>query len=435
MIWMGIALRCLLLLYNFVMFRYVLGYVLRDKVCRLPAALAAAAAVLLPVCFPDSEWAIFFMWLDSYVILLILLKKIRIGTILIYESVRTSINSFFMGMITAVLQFDRASMADWYYATFICNAFILLFFILLAIFLRRKREKIHVTLLNIPFGAYLIFTIILIVPTFSYYSTAEEDILKVEGILTIVDGLTGMILTLLIVLGVWLYFQRKELRTQIELNERCMEEQTGQYRLLYEKQQELRRFRHDSSAHLTAIAALAEATGDQRVLAYVSDLLKQQSERKHLATGSLIGDAVVNAYYGKGLQEGIEIELMGQFAENFTVSDTDLCVVLTNVIANAYEAASQSKQNRKIWISFTHYRGSQFIYVQNPASKKPVIEAGIIKPGQTNKADKENHGLGIHNILEAVQRIGGQIQWKTDEQAGQILVITEMEFPLHPDNV
>ena len=84
-----------------------------------------------------------------------------------------------MGMITAVLRFNREVMIDWYRATLICNALILLFFILLAILLRKKREKIHTALLNIPFWTYLIFTVILTIPTFSYYSTAEEDALKV----------------------------------------------------------------------------------------------------------------------------------------------------------------------------------------------------------------------------------------------------------------
>lgn len=53
MIWMGIALRCLLLLFNFVMFRYVLGYEIREKACWPLVALTAAAAVLLPVIFPN----------------------------------------------------------------------------------------------------------------------------------------------------------------------------------------------------------------------------------------------------------------------------------------------------------------------------------------------------------------------------------------------
>ena len=59
MIWMGIALRCLLLLFNFVMFHYVLGYEIREKACWPLVALTAAAAVLLPVIFPNNEWANF----------------------------------------------------------------------------------------------------------------------------------------------------------------------------------------------------------------------------------------------------------------------------------------------------------------------------------------------------------------------------------------
>lgn len=435
MIWMGIALRCLLLLFNFVMFRYVLGYEIREKACWPLVALTAAAAVLLPVIFPNNEWANFWMWLSAYFILFILFKKIQIGIVLMYGSVKSSVNSCFMGMITAVLRFNREVMIDWYRATLICNALILLFFILLAILLRKKREKIHTALLNIPFWTYLIFTVILTIPTFSYYSTAEEDVLKVEGILTIVDGLTGMILAITIALGVCLYFQRKELRTQVELNERCIKEQTGQYHLLYEKQQELRRFRHDSSAHLQAIASIAKDAGDQRVLSYVSELMGQQVEMKHLATGNLIGDAVVNAYYSKGLRDGIHVELVGQFAEDFDISETALCVIFTNVIANAYEAALKCEKNRSVRISFTNFRDNQFIRVQNPTSERPVIEDGIIQLGQTTKADKENHGLGVRNILDAVKHAGGQVQWNLEEQDGKIDVFTEIQLPIHPDTV
>ena len=435
MIWMGIALRCLLLLFNFVMFRYVLGYEIREKACWPLVALTAAAAVLLPVIFPNNEWANFWMWLSAYFIFFILFKKIQIGIVLMYGSVKSSVNSCFMGMITAVLRFNREVMIDWYRATLICNALILLFFILLAILLRKKREKIHTALLNIPFWTYLIFTVILTIPTFSYYSTAEEDVLKVEGILTIVDGLTGMILAITIALGVCLYFQRKELRTQVELNERCIKEQTGQYHLLYEKQQELRRFRHDSSAHLQAIASIAKDVGDQRVLSYVSELMGQQVEMKHLATGNLIGDAVVNAYYSKGLRDGIHVELVGQFAEDFDISETALCVIFTNVIANAYEAALKCEKNRSVRISFTNFRDNQFIRVQNPTSERPVIEDGIIQLGQTTKADKENHGLGVRNILDAVKHAGGQVQWNLEEQDGKIDVFTEIQLPIHPDTV
>ena len=156
---------------------------------------------------------------------------------------------------------------------------------------------------------------------------------------------------------------------------------------------------------------------------------------KHLATGNLIGDAVVNAYYSKGLRDGIHVELVGQFAEDFDISETALCVIFTNVIANAYEAALKCEKNRSVRISFTNFRDNQFIRVQNPTSERPVIEDGIIQLGQTTKADKENHGLGVRNILDAVKHAGGQVQWNLEEQDGKIDVFTEIQLPIHPDTV
>lgn len=348
---------------------------------------------------------------------------------------KASIYSFFMGIITAVWQVDVRTGEGWTQATLACNTLILVLFLLLAWLLREKRQVIHQTLLQIPLWMYLIFTAILFIPTFSYYSTAEEDALKMEGILTIVDGLTGMVFTVVIALSIWLYFQRKELQMQTELKDRCIEEQTGQYHLLHDKQQELRQFRHDSSAHLYAIASLAEEAGDQRVLFYVAELMGRQEVIKHLATGNIIGDAVMNQYYGKGLKDGIEIQLMGQFAETFDVPETDLCVILTNGIANAYEATEKCKQDRKISVSFSRFREEQFICVQNPVAERPLIEAGQMKVDHTSKSEKENHGLGIRNIMDAVARVGEMVQRRIEGGEEQEYVFTEIQLPIHPDNV
>ncbi len=435
MIWMGIALRCLLLLFNFVMFRYVLGYEIREKACWPLVALTAAAAVLLPVIFPNWFSVITAVQILSWVNLFLLFAHLRIGVVLTYNVIRAHICNCFMGSISIALAIDVRVTEEWYRATLLCNFLMLIFYILLAILFRKKVGTIQKTLRKIPLRLYLIFVVTLELPGLGYYSTAEKNAWKVNGISTFLDGLTGMILAITIALGVWLYFQRKELRTQVELNERCIKEQTGQYHLLYEKQQELRRFRHDSSAHLQAIASIAEGAGDQRVLSYVSELMGQQAEMKHLATGNLIGDAVVNAYYSKGLRDGIHVELVGQFSESFDISETALCVIFTNVIANAYEAALRCKENRSIRISFTNFRDHQFIRVQNPTSERPIIEDGIIQLGQTTKADKENHGLGVRNILDAVKHAGGQVQWNLEEQDGQIDVFTEIQLPIHPDTV
>ena len=205
--------------------------------------------------------------------------------------------------------------------------------------------------------------------------------------------------------------------------------------MLYEKQQELRHFRHDSSAHLNIIASLAKEAGDNRVADYVSELIAREEDTRHLATGNIIGDAIVNQYYCKGIKDGVEVLLMGQFAENFKTSETDLCVILSNVISNAYEAAEKCEKNRKIIITFSSFRDLQFIRIQNPAIDIPVIKSGLIKADYTTKEDKVNHGLGIRNIMDAAERIGGHIQWQTEKFGEQDLIITEIEIPLEEDNI
>ena len=151
-----------------------------------------------------------------------------------------------------------------------------------------------------------------------------------------IDGLSGIAMSVIMILGVYMYFQRSELQMQTDLKERCIKEQAAQYHLLYEKQQALKHFRHDSSAHLNIIASLAKEAGDNRVADYVSELIAREEDTRHLATGNIIGDAIVNQYYCKGIKDGVEVLLMGQFAENFKTSETDLCVILSNVISNAY---------------------------------------------------------------------------------------------------
>lgn len=435
MAWMGIVLRCIGMAGNFVVFRFLFDCPFRSERAKGGALMSVLFVSAIPAIFPNSEAAALTTYLLTYLLLFFTLRDVKVGLVLTYDMAKASIYSFFSGIITAVWQVDVGTGLGWTQMAMVRNIVVLFSFILVARFLRGKRAIIHETLLTIPLWMYLLFTAILAIPTYSYYSTAEEDVLKMEGIMAVVDGLTGIVFTVIIAMSIWLYFQRKELRTQTELKDRCIQEQTGQYRLLHDKQQELRKFRHDSSAHLHAIASLAENAGDQQVAAYVARLIGRQEEVKHLATGNIIGDAVVNQYYGRGLEDDIEIQLMGQFAEDLGVEETDLCVILTNVISNAYEAAAKCTEHRKVMISLSAFRETQFICVQNPTVEPPVIVSGQMKVGHTSKAKKENHGLGLRNILDAVGRTGGTIQWKTEELEGQICVSTEIQLPTHPDNV
>lgn len=434
---MGILIRCIFLIFTYIMFRYILGYEIREhsKIVIVILIFIAALYLLIPAIFPDWFDLITLIPILIYGLLFCVFRELKIGPILTYSAFRVSLSNFLGGIIIAVWRLDENTAEGWNQSTLVCNILILIVFCIIAVILRKKRVVIHQMLLHIPLWVYLIFTAVLAIPTTSYFSTSEKDVLKVEGIMTMIDGLSGIAMSVIMVLGVYMYFQRSELRMQTDLKERCIKEQTDQYHLLYEKQQELRHFRHDSSAHLNIIASLAKEAGDNRVADYVSELIAREEDTRHLATGNIIGDAIVNQYYCKGIKDGVEVLLMGQFAENFKTSETDLCVILSNVISNAYEAAEKCEKNRKIIITFSSFRDTQFIRIQNPAIDIPVIKSGLIKADYTTKEDKVNHGLGIRNIMDAAERIGGHIQWQTEKFGEQDLIITEIEIPLEEDNI
>lgn len=103
---------------------------------------------------------------------------------------------------------------------------------------------------------------------------------------------------------------------------------------------------------------------------------------------------------------------MGRFADT-TVSETDLCIILTNIISNAYEATTQCSDLRQIEIELTNYKNRQFIKVSNTTKNKIEIEKGLLNVKQSSKDDYQNHGLGISNVIDAVERNYGTIEWSS----------------------
>lgn len=429
---MGIGMRCVELAGNLIVFGCIFGYPLAEKRRWIAAGAVGVLAVMFPVMLPNWVFTLRLTTLLLYAVVFVFFEKVPVGLVLAFYLAKCSLRNLCMGILTAMVAFPVRTIEGWHQASLVNSCILLLIFAVAAVLLRSYRESIHNQVKKIHFRYYLIMSIVLSFPLYTYYtsSTLEQDVLRMEGILTIVDGIIGLMLTGLIVLIVMLYFKEKELKRQTELNERCIEEQAEQYRLLNEKQLEMKKFRHDSKAHLSAIYALSEEGVAGRIREYVSQLIEVEEELKHFDTGSIIGDAVVNQYYGCGLKDGIEVKLMGVFAEAFSIPETDLCVILTNAVSNAYEAAQRCTEHRFVEIMFTHYRGTQFVIVQNSSPDCPEIEDGRICPGYTSKHEKEFHGFGIQNICDAVERNRGVVRWSSEPHGNQYRVTVEIQLPL-----
>ena len=294
----------------------------------------------------------------------------------------------------------------------IMHSLIALFIILvLIIFNRKKRYLSRETITNNRYTIWL-GVIVMFVAASSYYwsgNISEELIQEIANKMRIKDSLIGIALVCIFAVTMISNERQKKLTEQITINNRCIREQTEQYRILNEKQKELKAFRHDIKGHILAMRRMAAQGSSKELTAYLEKWAGLQEETFYISSNNIIGDAIFNFYYDKGCKEGIEVKVMGKFLQNMDVAETDLCIVLTNTVSNAYEAALKCGKGSIVTIELSQFCGKAMIVITNPVKEEPKIQGGIMS---TTKADKELHGLGISNTMKALEKYDGQITWE-----------------------
>ena len=420
---MGVLARCLYAIGDIALYRGVLGYEFSEsalrKVCGglFLAGFAGAMAVL-----PGAEYIEWVMYGMLWLGMMLLFKKLQFGLVVFVFFARMTLSNLMDNMV-------------WYFkgedslwgnidVIIIMHSLIALFIILvLIIFNRKKRYLSRETITNNRYTIWL-GVIVMFVAASSYYwsgNISEELIQEIANKMRIKDSLIGIALVCIFAVTMISNERQKKLTEQITINNRCIREQTEQYRILNEKQKELRAFRHDIKGHILAMRRMAAQGSSQELAAYLEKWAGLQEETFYISSNNIIGDAIFNFYYDKGCREGIEVKVMGKFLQDMDVAETDLCIVLTNTVSNAYEAALKCGKGSIVTIELSQFCGKAMIVITNPVKEEPKIQGGIMS---TTKADKELHGLGISNTMKALEKYDGQITWekKRDEIVTKIVI-------------
>lgn len=287
---------------------------------------------------------------------------------------------------------------------------------LLSVAVRKKRREIHEMTENISLWVFIPFLVCLYMLCYispSYGGDPSGPLPEIiRGRNQVRDGFVSFIIIGFLVVSCALISQHRQMKRLLLLNERCIREQAEQYRRQGEEDMELRRFRHDYNAHITALQALAEEDDPQRLRDYVRDMSELTAGRSGYNTNNLISDAILNRYGRLCEKEEIRMRGTGKFPDQISVTDTDLCVILSNAMRNAYEAAVQCEKGE---ISFEVKSTGSFInlVIRNSAEDQPELEEGYLI---TTKKDKKNHGIGTRNMVETARKNGGDVTWDWDER-------------------
>ena len=184
---------------------------------------------------------------------------------------------------------------------------------------------------------------------------------------------------------------------------------------------EIRSIKHDIQAHMIVLQYYLESENYEKAKAYLCDMKRNQKCESVVIqdTGSDLVNAIVSDTLGRS-ECKIDFEVEGLLPENFFMNEYDTCTLFSNVFSNACEACEKLVDEKPmIRMQVKEAKETYSIVIQNPIEWKiQVDQFGLL----TSKEDKEEHGFGTKNMIHAVKKCGGKIDFSIAENCFQVQI-------------
>ncbi len=187
---------------------------------------------------------------------------------------------------------------------------------------------------------------------------------------------------------------------------------------------EVRRLHHDMKNHITALNALCSADNNTQLRDYLKSMGSiLEAYEASIDTGSPVINGLLSDKMRKAQNLKLQLKLAVDISSCSFLSDSDLCIILGNILDNALEAAAgiPDEQKRFISLKIGSVSGSAIIRCTNSCLGK-LTSAGDHLP-LTTKADKQHHGLGLPSVKQVVKRHNGYLTIDNTESQFTILMI------------
>ena len=123
-----------------------------------------------------------------------------------------------------------------------------------------------------------------------------------------------------------------------------------------------------------------------------------------------VGNEIVNTmlnYYLQPIKNKSNVVVKGYMNDELRITQRDLCIIVSNLLKNAVEAMENDNQNevKKVLYEVSQGKNSIYMRVENTTIIDVIRgENGIPK---TTKANKEEHGIGLKNVMSVVEKYHG----------------------------
>lgn len=210
-------------------------------------------------------------------------------------------------------------------------------------------------------------------------------------------------------------YRRQLLRqTQAELQSSLMAGQLKQAEAevtsLRQAEAQAAAYQHDMRHHLAAIDAFLTVDKPHQAEEYIKQVRSdiEAITPKRFCENELV-NLLCSSFSAKAQRMEVRLTLEADLPASVSISDTELCALLSNGLENALNAVGELKENRR-WVEFFCgvRAGKLLVEVKNPYTGEVTFRNGL------PQSARPSHGHGCRSIQAIAQDHRGLCEFKAD---------------------
>ena len=267
---------------------------------------------------------------------------------------------------------------------------------------------------------------------FVYYIFDYSTVVYSNALYSGIPAITEFIPTILILFYIVFlasYHNQNQKRIQAELYSSVMESELKQSEAQIEGLRQIDNqttiYQHNMRHHLAAIAAYLSSGEKEQAEEYIK---KVQSDIDYITPKRFCANKLVNllcsSFSEKAEKQNISLTVKANLPSKLSVSDTELCTVISNGLENALHAVSVIEQDNK-WIEFYSDVNSSklLIEIKNPYVGELAMNDGL----PVSKHIETGHGYGCRSICSIAERNGGLCSFEAEHGIFTLRVVLPLK--------
>lgn len=228
----------------------------------------------------------------------------------------------------------------------------------------------------------------------------------------------------------YIFNEIKRYKLFIEKDELLLKMQKNEYDTMVAKNQKIRSFQHDIKNHFMCLYELAQNEEINKIQEYIKNIENDlyYIEKRVFFVGNSVIDAVLN-YYASLLDDDIDISIVGKCASEVKINDVELCTIISNLVQNATEALKLAKDvERYLKIEFWVEKNYMGMKIKNSYSGEKIVMDDKNNIPKTSKNNREEHGIGIKNVKETVEKNSGIFDMNINDKEFTVSIILPVQI-------